>query len=167
MRIGALIFLSLMLRGPAFAEEPKPIFEDRSLRDLLVAEQVVGYQYHADTGVFSIALLSEETKEEVRQYYKDGSHLKNYNRLERAYNDMRSELQRERDRQTAEQLVKLQRELSELRRPTDIEIGTGLEAAASVIRCGTDYLVVRELHSGREVLMPLQRIAKVTDDTKR
>lgn len=38
MRIAALIVLSLILRGSAFGEEPKPIFEDRSLRDLLVGE---------------------------------------------------------------------------------------------------------------------------------
>lgn len=164
----------IFLAGAAFDEDQSVLFEDRSLLDLLVAEKTFAYQQHGDSRTFTITLLTDATKERVLKYYDDdGALAEAYNRLQRSYAELtkknHSELlggraDGEERKRSAGQLAEMQQKLLELRQPNEIELGGAYQIAASVTRYGKDYLAVRELHSGREVLMPLQRIALVTDD---
>ena len=168
MRVLAPFVVCCALAGTAYCEDPAAPFEDRSLLDLLAAEKVISYHHDNDSGTFSITLLSDATKERVRRYYDDGGAIADrYNRLRQSYNDLlrenRSEDRGERN-QSGKRLAEMHQKMSELRRPNDIDLGARFAIAASVTRYGTDYLVVRELHSLREVLMPLHRIAMVTND---
>jgi len=156
------VLLCVILVGASFGEDRPTPFEDRSLLDLLAMEKTVAYHYDSDSRTFTITLLSDATKDRVHKHYDDKEtqaeqHSSLQQRSAEPAGKSRSELpgghaDDEQPQQRANKTAEMQQTL-----------GGACQIAASVTRYGKDYLAVRELQSSREVLIPLQRIALVTD----
>lgn len=156
------VLLCVILAGASFGQDQPTPFEDRSLLDLLAMEKTVVYHFDSDSRTFTITLLSDATKDRVHKHYVDkGTQAEQHSSLQQrsaeSAGKSRSELlgghaDDEQPQQRASKTAEMQQTL-----------GGACQIAASVTRYGKDYIAIRELQSRREVLIPLQRIALVTD----
>lgn len=161
MKTFTIIILSLTFSSTAFCDERYAVAEDRNLIEMLAAEKTVAYSMRSnETRLIAFTLLSDDVKNQVHEYYKGNNwDAGKYEHFRRAYDDLMAGLRE--GKTSPERLAEAGRELAKLRGPT------GSKTAAVVIRYGRDYVVIRALNSGRELVVPISRMDILTDDRRR